>query len=89
MPIPSSNISSTLKTKGPLRAPAIDLPEVDLTPKPTEQIHLPTIHIQDKKQKSTNETQVIKERVPTPPPVTEETKVQTKPTAKEIKVSFS
>ncbi len=31
MPLPSSNISSTLKTKGPLRAPSNDLPAVNLT----------------------------------------------------------
>jgi hypothetical protein len=85
-PIPSSNISSTLKTKGPLRAPCNDLPEVDLTPKPIETIHLPAIHIQDKKQKSTNET---KEQVPTPPSVTEKIKVKSKapsPPPEEIKV---
>ena len=31
MPLPSSNISSTLKSKGPLRAPGNDLPAVDFT----------------------------------------------------------
>jgi hypothetical protein len=50
MPIPSSNISSTLKTKEPLRAPSNDLPSVDLTLTSTEPIHLPTIHIEEKKQ---------------------------------------
>ena len=43
MPVPSSNVSSTLKNKGPLRAPSADLPSVDLTPKETETIHLPSL----------------------------------------------
>ncbi|CAF3379296.1 unnamed protein product [Rotaria sp. Silwood1] len=50
IPVSSSNISSTLKTQGSLRAPSNDLPPVDLTPTSIEPIVLPTIHIQDKKQ---------------------------------------
>ncbi|CAF3641520.1 unnamed protein product, partial [Adineta steineri] len=54
MPIPSSNISSTFKTKGILRAPSTDLPPVDLT---LTSVDLPTIHTENKKIKSINETE--------------------------------
>jgi hypothetical protein len=40
IPVPSSNISSTLKTKGSLRAPAADLPPVDLKAPESEPIRL-------------------------------------------------
>lgn len=59
MPIPSSNISSTLKNKGPLRAPSSDLPPVDFTSTATENVRLPAIHIHEKKQKSPNETEAV------------------------------
>lgn len=48
-PSPSSNITSTLKTKGPLRAPTNDLPPVDLTLPSTEPVRLPAIQTSEKK----------------------------------------
>ncbi|CAF1501450.1 unnamed protein product [Adineta ricciae] len=80
MPIPSSNISSTLKTKGPLHAPSCNLPPVDFTPTATGTARLPGIHIHEKKQKSTHETEAV---VPT-----DQTKQETiveKATEKETK----
>ena len=58
MPLPSSNISSTLKTKGSLRAPSNDLPPVDLISKSTE-----IVRIQGK-----NEIESIESKIPSSPP---------------------
>jgi hypothetical protein len=84
MPLPSSNISSTLKTKGPLRAPSTNLPPVDLTSTST------TIHKQQ-----TEAVVPSIEQSPTPPPILEEPKnksdisttVTQKQPIEEIKVS--
>jgi hypothetical protein len=73
MPIPSSNISSTLKTKGPLRAPSNDLPPVHVNPIAIEQ---------EKKQQLIHETEAvvpsmkIKTSLPTPSPILEEIQVK-------------
>jgi len=56
MPVPSSDISSTLKTKGSLRAPTNDLPPVDLTLPPSESVRLPIVQAHEKKTKSTKTT---------------------------------
>ena len=53
MPVPASNVSSTLKLKSPLRAPSNDLPEVDLTLPATEPVRLPEIQTHEKKTAST------------------------------------
>jgi hypothetical protein len=87
MPLPSSNISSTLKTKGPLRAPSTNLPPVDLTSTSTE---IATIHKQQ-----TEAVVPSIEQSPTPPPILEEPKnksdisttVTQKQPIEEIKVS--
>jgi hypothetical protein len=52
MPVPSSNMSSTLKTKGSLRAPSTNLPPVDLTLPASEPIRLTTTHTQEKKRQA-------------------------------------
>ena len=57
MPVPSSNISTTLKNKGPLRAPGNDLPAVDFTGASIDSTRLPTIHLQEK-QGQTNDAVV-------------------------------
>ncbi|CAM4760231.1 unnamed protein product [Rotaria magnacalcarata] len=49
IPISSSNISSTLKTQGSLRAPSNDLPVIYLPSTSIEPISLSTVHVQDKK----------------------------------------
>jgi len=56
MPVPSSNLASTLKTEDSLHAPSNDLPPVDLTLPSSEQIRLPPIHTHEKKTTSTKET---------------------------------
>ncbi len=63
MPVPSSNISSTLKTKSALRAPSNDLPPVDLTLPESEQVHLPAIHTHEKKRQAPKKPAVKKEKV--------------------------
>lgn len=57
MPVPSSNISTTLKSKGPLRAPGNDLPAVDFTGASIDSTRLPSIHLQEK-QGQTNDAVV-------------------------------
>lgn len=53
MPVLSSNISSTLKTKGALRAPTTDLPPVDLSLPQSEPVGLPaTTGTKEKKRKA-------------------------------------
>ena len=53
MPLPSSNISTTFKNKGPLRAPSNDLPEVNLTAASAD---LPTLQ---KSSAKTTETEAV------------------------------
>ncbi|CAF4484805.1 unnamed protein product [Rotaria sp. Silwood1] len=69
MPNPSSNISSTLKTKGSLRAPSNDLPSVDLTLPQTESVRLPTIHTNEKKRQAPKKPIVNEEIVLSQPVV--------------------
>jgi hypothetical protein len=59
MPVPSSNISSTLKPKGSLRAPSNDLPPVDLTLPPSESVRLPAIHTHEKKRQAPKKPEKI------------------------------
>ena len=49
MPVQSSNISSTLKTKGALHAPTNDLPPVSFNSVESEPVRLPAIAIHEKK----------------------------------------
>ncbi|CAF1204547.1 unnamed protein product [Adineta ricciae] len=62
MRVPSSNISSTLKTKGSLHAPSTDLPPIDLTLPATEPVHLPTLHTHEKKRKAPKKPVVKEEK---------------------------
>lgn len=57
LPVPASNISSTLKSKGPLRAPGNDLPPVDFTGQSLASTRLPSIHLPEK-QGQTNDAVV-------------------------------
>lgn len=63
MPVPSSNISSTLKTKGALRAPGTDLPPVDLSLPQSEPVGLPATGTQEKKRKAPKKPAVKAETV--------------------------
>ncbi|CAF3551891.1 unnamed protein product [Adineta steineri] len=63
IPVPSSNISSTLKTKGTLRAPSNDLPPVDLTLPSADPVRIPTIHTHDKKRQAPKKPTVNDEKV--------------------------
>ena len=49
MPVQSSNIASTLKTKGALRAPSTELPPVTFNSTNEEPVRLPSIPAQEKK----------------------------------------
>ncbi|CAF0923551.1 unnamed protein product [Rotaria sordida] len=70
IPSPSSNVSSTLKTKGSLRAPSNDLPAVDLTLPQTESVRLPTTHTTEKKRQAPTKPIVNEEIVLSRPIVT-------------------
>jgi len=63
LPVPSSNISSTLKTKGSLHAPSNDLPPVDLTLPSSEPVRLPAIHAHEKKRQAPKKPTVKEEKV--------------------------
>ncbi|CAF0954135.1 unnamed protein product [Rotaria sordida] len=68
IPSPSSNISSTLKTKGSLRAPSNDLPAVDLTSPQTESVRLPTTHTNEKKRQAPTKP-IVNEEIVLPRPI--------------------
>jgi len=76
MPVPSSNISSTLKKQGSLRAPSNDLPVVDLTLPPSESVHLPAIHTHEKKRQAPKKPKVKEEKVPPQPTTVNEVNIQ-------------
>ncbi|CAF3864826.1 unnamed protein product [Rotaria sp. Silwood2] len=65
---PSSNISSTLKTKGSLRAPSTDLPTVDLILPQTESVRLLPIHTSEKKRQAPK-VPIVNEEIVLPQPV--------------------
>ncbi|CAM4752442.1 unnamed protein product [Rotaria magnacalcarata] len=67
---PSSNISSTLKTKGSLRAPTNDLPAIDLTLPSVEPIRLPTIQTIEKKRQAPKKPTINEEIVVVEPVLT-------------------
>ena len=52
LPLPSSNLSSALKTKGSLRAPGNELPAVVFSEQTSEPARLPTIHTLEKKRQA-------------------------------------
>ncbi|CAM4918979.1 unnamed protein product [Rotaria socialis] len=70
IPNPSSNISSTLKTKGSLRAPTNNLPAVDLTLPSVEPIRLPTIQTTEKKRQAPKKPTINEEIVVAEPVLT-------------------
>ncbi|UJR35322.1 hypothetical protein I4U23_028083 [Adineta vaga] len=78
MSVPTSNISSTLKTKGSLHAPSNDLPPVDLTLPETEPVHLPGIQTHEKKRKAPKKTAVHEEKKVTSETTSPEAVVPTK-----------
>lgn len=63
LPLPESNISSTLKSKGPLRAPTTELPPIDLNEAPV----VPTF---EKKRPAPKKPVVEEEMLVTPSPPT-------------------
>lgn len=63
LPVPSSNVASTLKTKGSLRAPSNDLPPVDLSLPTSESVRLPAIHTHEKKRQAPKKPKVKEEKV--------------------------
>ena len=83
LPVPSSNVSSTLKTKGSLRAPSNDLPPVDLTLPQSEPVRLPAIQTHEKKRKAPKKPVVTKEKV-IPQPASPEAVVPTTTTVHEV-----
>ena len=79
MPVPSSNISSTLKTKGSLRAPSNDLPPVDLTLPQSEPIVLATTAAHEKKRPAPKKPSNKKEKAPKKSKSTVEAVVSSQP----------
>ena len=62
LPLPSSNLSSTLKTKGSLRAPSNELPAVVFSEQTSEPARLPTIHTLEKKRQAPKKPVVPEEK---------------------------